>query len=66
MSHFAGGSHVKAVIGISSAIRSIINICTAVMARGILKLIPINKLNNTAKSSPPFEATAKMADFLMF
>lgn len=66
MSHFAGGSQVNAVIGISSAIRSIIKIWTALIARGTPKLIPTNKLNSTTKSSQPFEATARIADFLMF
>ena len=66
MSHFSCGSQVKAVIGINSAIRSIMSICAALMASGIFQIPHTNKLSNTAKSSPPFEATARIADFFIF
>ena len=66
MSHFSGGSRVNAVIGISSAIRSTINICTAPIDNGMPRTPPTKRLGNTARSSQPFDATAAMADFLIF
>ena len=66
ISQVSGGSRVNAVIGISSAIRSIINICVAVIASGMPRIPHTTKLSKTAKSSPPYDAIAKMADFFIF
>jgi hypothetical protein len=66
ISHFSGGSHVNAVIGISSAIKSTINICTAPIDSGIPRTPQTSKLGNTANNSHPFEPTAAIADFFMF
>ena len=66
ISQVSGGSRVNAVMGISSAMRSIINICVAVIANGMPRIPHASKLNKTANNSPPLEATARIADFFIF